>query len=247
MSASRFFNAIPNAKAQPIASLIGYFVYYLTVEQGAAEVTPAQVGQCFIDCDLTVPGRLRSYLSEGVSAKPQRYVKTAGGYRLQRHFSQQMSDKLGASRVVAQTSVDLRSLESLFTDGDTRVFLREVIDCFEAGANRAAVIMVWVLTLDHFLNYVFANKLAEFNTALAANPDKKVKVVTVIEDFEDLREAKIIELCRSAGIITNGVRKILDDALGTRNSAAHPSSVKVARSKAISVIEDLVTNVIKKF
>jgi hypothetical protein len=63
------------------------------------------------------------------------------------------------------------------------------IDCFEAGANRAAVIMAWVLTFDHFLNYVFANKLAEFNKALAASPDKKVKAVAAIEDFEDLREA----------------------------------------------------------
>jgi len=247
VSASRFFNAIPNSKAQPIASLVGYFVYYLTVEQGAADVTPAQVGQCFTDCDLTIPGRLRTYLSEGVSSKPQRYVRTKNGYRLQRHFAHQMSGKLGANRIVAQTSADLRDLEGLFADGDTKVFLREVIDCFEAGANRAAVIMAWVLTFDHFLNYVFANKLAEFNAALAMNPDKKVKAVTVIEDFEDLREARIIELCRSAGIITNGVRKILDDALGTRNSAAHPSNVKIARSKAISVIEDLVTNVIKKF
>lgn len=247
MSVSRFFNAIPDAKTETERNLVAYFVYHLTVEQGATEVTPAQVAQCFTDCDLTVPGRLRSYLSEGVSNKPQRYVKTANGYRLQRHFADEMSDKLGARHAVVQTSVELRALEKLITDPVTKDYLSEAIDCFEAGANRGAVIMTWVLAMDHFLNYVFTKKLTEFNAALAKNPDKKMKVITTREDFQELKEDKIIEVARAANIITNDVQKVFKDGLGTRNSAAHPSDVKIARSKAISVIEDLVTNVIKKF
>ncbi len=135
-----------------------------------------------------------------------------------------------------------------FTDGDTRDFLREAIDCFEAGANRAAIIMTWVLTFDHFLNWLFANKLSEFNRAFAAsNSQGRVKTIAKIEDFEDINEDRIITTCRTAGIVTGGIQKTLKEGLDTRNTAAHPSNVKIARSKAVAVIEDLVQNVIKKF
>lgn len=247
MSVDRFFNAIPNAAEQPDREITSFFVYYLSAEQGLPDVTTELVGKCFTDCDLSVPKRLRSYLSEGVTQRPQRYTRTSAGYRLQRHFSDALSSKLGDRRVIVQTSVELRALESGFAEGPIKTYLGEAIDCFEAGANRGAVIMTWVLTMEHFLNFVFAKKLTEFNAALKAQPDKKVKEVTTIEDFQDLREKKIIELCRTADIITNDVRKVLDDCLGVRNSAAHPSDVKIGRSKAISVIDDLVSNVIKKF
>src|SRR5260370_33806661 len=49
---------------------------------------------------------------------------------------------------------------------------------------------------------------------------------------------------RPAALIT---REDILARLGTRNSAAHPSDVKIARSKAVSIIEDLVNNVIRKF
>jgi hypothetical protein len=107
--------------------------------------------------------------------------------------------------------------------------------------------MTWVLAMDHFLNYIFKNRLIEFNQSLALNPDRKMKKIASREDFQELNEDKVIEVARAAKIITNDVRKILLDGLGTRNSAAHPSNVKIAKSKAIAVIEDLVTNIIRKF
>lgn len=247
MSVDRFFNAIPDAADQSDREITSYFVYYLTVENGVPDVTTELVARCFTDCHLSVPKRLRSYLSEGVTKKPQRYTRTGAGYRLQRHFSEVLSTKLGDRRAIVQTSVELRALEFGFSDGPIKTYLGEAIDCFEAGANRGAVIMTWVLAMEHFLNFVFTKKLPEFNAALKVQPDKKVKEVKSIEDFQDIREKKIIELCRTADIITNDVRKILDDCLGVRNSAAHPSDVKIGRSKVISVIEDLVSNVIKKF
>lgn len=45
---------------------------------------------------------------------------------------------------------------------------------------------------------------------------------------------------------SNDVRKILDEKLGFRNSCAHPSSIAVGDSKALSFVEDLVDNVIAK-
>lgn len=247
MSADRFYNSVPVQFHGNDRIAIRYFLYYLVEEMGQAAATASQVDQCFRDCDMAPPNRTAQILNEGLSGPRPYFVKVPGGYRLERFCKEEIGKSLGARKEVVQTSAELRDLEKLFPAGATKDYLDEVIVCFEAGANRAAVIMVWILTMDHFLSYVFTKKLADFNGALAANPDKKVKVIKVREDFQDLNEDKIIELCRAAKIITNDVQKILKDGLGARNTAAHPSNVKVARSKAISVIEDLVTNVIKKF
>ncbi|MGR3736174.1 hypothetical protein [Pseudophaeobacter sp.] len=160
-----------------------------------------------------------------------------------------LSKKLGAETTTIQTSATLRSLEHKLPNGSAKTFLAETLDCFEAGANRATIVMAWILTANHLFDYIFKHKLAEFNAVLAKNTDKRVKVtaITQRDDFSDIPEGKFIEFCRSAGVISNDVRKILDQKLGTRNTSAHPSGVKITRSKVIDFVEDLVENVVLKY
>jgi hypothetical protein len=90
---------------------------------------------------------------------------------------------------------------------------------------------------------------SEFHRFLAMNTDKRVKVSVIAsrDDFGDIPEGKLIELMRSARIIDNDVRKILDQKLGTRNSYAHPSAIAITRTKVIDFVEDLMNNVILKY
>ena len=101
--------------------------------------------------------------------------------------------------------------------------------------------------MDHLFAYILAHKLADFNTAVSADKGVKFNSVSKRDDFTEMKETKFIELCRAAGIVSNDVRKILDQKLGTRNSCAHPSGVIINKSKVIDFIEDLVDNVILKF
>ncbi|TWW02228.1 hypothetical protein FEF09_03495 [Chitinophaga pinensis] len=128
------------------------------------------------------------------------------------------------------------------TNDSEKSFLIDAIKSFEAEAFRAAIVMIWLLTLDHIYEFILNNKLTDFNTELAKVTDKRVKVTIISnkDDFGDIPEGKFIELCRSARIISNDVRKILDEKLGIRNSAAHPSNIVIGKSKALAVIEDLV-------
>ncbi|WP_316863185.1 hypothetical protein [uncultured Cohaesibacter sp.] len=109
--------------------------------------------------------------------------------------------------------------------------------------------MAWILAVNHLFDYILRHKLAEFNKVLAKNTDKRVKVTVIKQrnDFSEIPEGKFIEFCRSAGVISNDVRKILDQKLGTQNTSAHPSGVKIMRSKVIDFVEDLVENVVLKY
>ncbi|MBF02125.1 MAG: hypothetical protein CMP76_02395 [Flavobacterium sp.] len=128
-------------------------------------------------------------------------------------------------------------------------FFSEAINCFHIGAYRATIVLVWNLTLNHLYDYILTHKLTEFNFALSKNTDRRIKIssVSIKDDFSEIPEGKFIEFCRSSNIITNDVRKILDTKLGIRNSYAHPSSLKISENKAIEFIEDLISNVIKKY
>lgn len=246
---NRFYNSINGAANLKQSDLIDLFVYFLTVDLGESSTTTNQVKECFVGCDLQPPAGIAVHFSRGLKTHPAKFVKVDGGYRLQRHMKEALAKKLGAETVTVQTSIELRRLEASFPEGSKKDFLKETIDCFEAKANRAAIVMCWILTLDHLFEYILSKKLAEFNTVLSKNTDKriKVKIITKRDDFTEIPESKFIEFCRSAVIISNDVRKILDQKLGTRNSAAHPSGIVLLRSKVIDFIEDLVTNVILKY
>lgn len=246
---NRFYNSIDNAAGLSQSALVDLFVYYLTVELGESAATPKGVNGCFSDCDLAPPAGTAARLSEGLKTKPPKFIKANSGYKLQRHMREALSKKLGAETTIAQTSAVLRELEHKMPDGPAKQFLEETIDCFEAGANRATVVMAWILTMHHLYAHVLGHKLAEFNAALEKNTDKRVKVtaVTQRDDFGDIPESKFIEFCRSAKIISNDVRKILDQKLETRNSSAHPSGITISKTKVIDFVEDLVDNVVLKY
>lgn len=245
--ANRFYNSIDGAAKLSDKQLIGLFAYYLTVEMEEGFATAKAIDECFRACDLAVPSRTAQYLSEGMDEGD--FVKAPRGYKLQRHCREELSEKLGAKRRVVRANVELRKLEGKLRSGSTKEFLKEMIDCFEAGANRATIVMCWILALDHLIDYVMKHYLTELNSTLAKNTDKRVKLtsVTVRDDFSDIPEKKLIEFFRTAGAISNNVRQILEEKLNTRNSCAHPSGVSIKASKVVEFVDDLIENVVLKY
>lgn len=246
---NRFYSSVEGANGLNQTALVEIFAYYLTVEAGNPSATAKDVAECFVACDLTVPKNIGARFSEGLKTKPAKYIKTPTGYKLQRHMREQLSKKLGGESVTLQTSAALRAIEHKLPAGSDKDFLKETIDCFESGANRATVVMAWILAMDHLFAHIMAHKLAEFDAVLAKNTDRAVKIksISTRDDFMEMKEKKFIELCREAKIISNDVRKILDQKLETRNTCAHPSGVTISKTKVIDFVEDLVENVVLKF
>lgn len=198
-----------------------------------------------------IPSYLLNNSSPYKSGKNQKFIRKEKdkGYVLERNYQSKIQTTLNTGPAKIKTSTMLRGLQSRLSIHKEQSFLKEAIDCYVIGAIGASIVMVWILTIYHLYEYIFNNKLTDFNVVLAANTDKKVKIkeITKIDDFTEIPESKFIEFMRSAKIISNDVKKILDTKLGTRNSYAHPSGISVSESKAIDFIEDLVENVILKY
>lgn len=247
-----FISRVPDFTQLSLSSQVDYLVYYLVEIQHADGVSPSQVRSCFdtlrIPPHSNVPHHLSKHLKK-TSTAPAKFVRVKGRYYLNREFSAKLAATLKGSHLVVAVKSDLRSLEKKITDVSQAAFLAEAISCFEVKAYRATVIMVWNLAIHHLYDYVLRHGLTKFNAALALNKDKRVKVgcISSKDDFADIPENKFIEFCRTAKLISNDVRKILDTKLGVRNTCAHPSNVTVSESKAVDAVEDLVQNVVLKY
>jgi len=244
-----FYSSIPDRDGLSKGRIAEYFAYYLQVEVGREFVTTAELKECFRLCDLIVPTWVATHLANAAKGKGPKYVKAAKGYRLHVHSREQIGKSLGSSATVLQTSEPLKDTCAKLTDGHQKAFLQEAIDCYGIGCNRAAIVLFWSFLLDHLYGVVVSKHLAAFNVVLGKNLDKRVKITEVNkrDDFGEIPEGKFIEFLRSSGIISNDVRKILDQKLGIRNSAAHPSTVSFKQSKANEFFEDLLENVYKKY
>lgn len=248
-SANAFYDSIENAQNLSQLALIRMFVYHLTVELNKNSITATDIHKCFVACDLAPPKNISARLSDGAAKNPPTYIKALKGYRLHRHAKAGAAKLLGTQTISVETSGMLRKLEDQITASNTKQFLAEALDCFQVGANRGTIVLTWLLAIDHLQSYILKHKLHEFNNVLAANTDKRVKTkaINCADDFNDIPEGKFIEFCRVAKIISNDVRKILDQKLQTRNSAAHPSGIIIGKTKVIDFVEDLVSNILLKY
>lgn len=227
---------------------VDYIAYYLLTVQSADNVTAKTISEAANKIDLKAHTRLPQYLSENANSKQPSYIKAAGGgYRLEYGTLQAIAKAVNSEPTKIAVSAQLTDLVAKVGNPVEVSFLQEAINCHRVKSHRAAIILVWIVAMYHLQNYIFANKLTEFNAALAKNPEKKMSKVVIFDDFSDIGELKQIELARSAGIISNDVRKILDEKLGVRNSAAHPSGITFSEHKATEFALDLVGNVLLKY
>lgn len=240
---------ITDLAARTPAELVEYFVYFLTVIHAQESAAPSDVEDCFRDSRLKPYSNISAFLGRHSDSKAPKFLRTRGGYQLERNRQLEIQRTLHTGPAKLETSHLLRGLLAKVHNPQQQSFLQEAIDCYEIGARRAAIVMVWILTVHHLYEFIWKHHLPSFNAELAKNTDKRIKITTVskVEDFGEIPEGKFIELTRAANIITNDVRKILETKLGIRNSSAHPSSVVISDVKATDFILDLTHNVVLPF
>lgn len=226
-----------------------YIAFYLTHHKSVDSFTPRDIATVCGEINLQPHARLAQYLSEEANSKSagKKYIKLPKGYQLHAPFRNQLEQQIAKAPVLVALDAELERQIASVSDVYERELLEEAARCYKVKAYRAAVVMIWAVTMSHVHTYVFANQLVPFNAAISRDSDKKLKPIKKIDDFGEMKEGKFIELLRAAGIITDDIRRILVEKLGTRNSAAHPSKTHLKESKAVEFGHDLLDNVILKF
>jgi len=247
-----FLASIPDWKEKRPADLIDYFVYFLTEIEGLGGAAPAKVRHCFAEARIAPYSNIPAYLSRNAARKKgvkPKFIRSSDGYRLERSTHDAIGSTLSVGPGKAKGAALLAELVTQISDPDEKRFLNEAVDCYRIDARRAAIVMVWNLTMFHLQRFVLARHKAAFETALAKNKDRRIKVKKLagMDDFSDIPEGKFIEFLRGARIVSGDVRKILDAKLGIRNTYAHPNNLTLSEVKAADFVIDLVENVIQRY
>ena len=228
---------------------IKVFGWYLHVHKNQERFSAADIRKCYEELNYEVPNLARD-LPRLIDRTPPELLKDGSGYRLEARVRAALDAKYGQAQTTIVVTKLLSELPAKVPGIEERAFLEEVIRCYRARAFRATVVMAWNLAFDHLLHWLLkdATRLAAFNARIPARyPGKKpMPVIAKFEDFEELKESEVIEVCNSAAFFSSALYRILTEMLARRNTAGHPSKVEVLQSKAEDTIEDLVTNVVLK-
>jgi hypothetical protein len=239
--------SVPNFSSCSHSDKVKLFGWYLHTECGKERFVQSDIRGCYDELHLQHPANISSYFTSLGNTKPKQILKDSRGYYLEKRVREQFDKRHGQRSATVIVHKLLTDLPSKVPNLQERTFLDEAITCFRHGAFRAAIVMAWNLAFDHLCNYVFAAHLVAFNTQLPKSyPKASISSIATRENFAELKEFDVLQVCKSAGIITNDVFKIMREKLDRRNTAAHPSSVVITQLQAEDFITDLVNNVVVK-
>lgn len=258
MDILEFINKFPNVNDFSRKSLVILFAYYLRKYETIIEFSSKNIIICFRQSMMKIPTNLTFILKELSKGKNSPLIKgskknifslSINGINEVESIYKPDSNNVDSYNEFIKTGLPyLKRVISKVNDNNRKNFLAEAISCLGVEASRATVILTWITVIDHLYEFIHKKKLTEFNNAMSRRTDKYGKMTILTkDDFCDIKESVFIEIARSANIITSDVRKILDEKLGIRNSAAHPSSIIIHETKVVNFIEDLIDNVVVKY
>jgi len=259
MTPFEFLNQIDRLEDLSSKSLVLFIAYYLRTNKGVLQLSLTNIKKCFQDASLKCPSNLKQIaliLSKGKNSPLLKIGSTKPSFSLSIYGVREVESYLTSDKQSSATIEDylktaipyLKKIISKVQEDNKRKFLSEAIDSLSIRAKRATVIMTWCATIHHLYDYIMAKKLSDFNSALSRRRDRLNRIqISSKDDFSDIKDSILIEVCKSARVISNDARKILGEKLDIRNTCAHPSDVEIHDSKVVNFIEDIVDNVIVKY
>lgn len=221
------------------------FAWYLQRLASKNPFTASDIAHCFKESSTAPPSAVSPFLLSMAKRRRPLVLKRGVGYTLEQQALRRLDDRFGQRQTAINVHQLLAELPSRITLSDEREYLEEALVCYRSGAFRAAIVMSWNLAYAHLCNIVLARHLSPFNSQLPKSfPKADISSVGKAADFQELKESQVLHVCKSAGIISSSLHKVMKEKLDRRNISAHPSGIQVTQLTAEEFIRDLVDNVV---
>lgn len=246
MELEQIVNSISGFADWTYTDKIKLFAWYLHTHRGQAHFQTADVTNCFESLHIAHPG-LSPFILALTKKRPPELLKSKQGYRLENRVRSPFDQQYGERQATIYVDKLLSELPTKIQIPAEKGYLDEALVCFRHKAFRAAVVMCWNLAFDHLCEYVMkdAQRLSDFNVQLPKScPKADISAIAKRDHFAVLKESQVLQVLKSANIISNSVFKILTQKLDRRNIAAHPSGAVTSQVTAEEFIKDLIENVV---
>ncbi len=251
MTLEDLVNDIPGFPGWKHTEKIKFFAWFLHSKESRERFAPADIKACYAELGMDEPSAVQPFLAAMESRKPKDVLRDRRGYSLEKRIKDALESKYGQRAATVQVDKLLLDLAAQIPDLAERSFLDEAVICFRHKAFRAAIVMTWNLAYDHLCYYVLNHHLAAFNAEWPVqfqkkHRDSRISALATRDDFGELKESDVLQICRAANITSQDVNKKLKAKLDIRNTYAHPSTVTIAPHTAEEFIIDLISNVVLK-
>jgi hypothetical protein len=226
-----------------------HFAWYLHKYKGKDRFDQAAIRACYKDLHMEGPN-LSEQFKRLLAKRPKIMLPDGSGYRLEHNIRETLDKKFGQHETTIAVSKMLSDLPGKISDQAEKIFLSEAIKCYHGKAFRAAIIMAWNLAYDHLLHWIVKDlgRVSAFQSHIAGRVGPKKAAAIIVakrEDFEELKESEVLDICSNAGLFASqNTKKILDIQLTKRNLAAQPSLIVIDGPQADDTISSLVNNVV---
>ncbi|MDQ1471695.1 MAG: hypothetical protein QOJ99_3175 [Bryobacterales bacterium] len=241
--------AIPGFIDKGHPEKIKILAWYLHAHKNLTSFPPADIRRCYDGLHFLLPSSFSGYFKNLDSSKE--FLKHASRYRLSARPRAALDALYAEKGHTVMITALLATLPAQIPDLAERTYLDEALICYKHGAFRAAIVITLNLPYHHLCDFILQEKLAEFNArwliSFPGQHRKRNLAIANMHDFgAELKESQVLTIAKDGGIISSDVYKILDEKLGKRNSAAHPSGVNIGQLQTDAFIDDLVKNVVLK-
>lgn len=233
----------------PHPDRILHFGWFLHTHRSKVGFEQVHVRACYKELSMDEPN-MSDQFTRLMARKPKVLLKDSAGYKLEHSTLARMDKKYLDHETTIAVSQMMKDLIGKVSDEAEQLFLSEAIKCYHVKAFRASSVMAWNLAYDHLLKWILADakRLADFNAKIIGVIGAKKgtgMVIVTREDFEQLGEKDVLNICNSATLFaSSNTKKLLDIQLTKRNLAAHPSLLKIDGPQADDTISSLVNNVV---
>lgn len=141
---------------------------------------------------------------------------------------------------------EVKAFRNNIQNENIKGYFNELVLNLENNCYRSTIIISWVGAVSILQDYIFNNRLDDFNTC-GQSMYQKFKEIESLKDFTSLKEYDFIEIIGKMGVVDRNVKKILHQCLEDRNISGHPNEAVLGKQTALKIVEELINNVYKRF
>ena len=238
-----FVKSIPHFQKKYFVDKIVLFGYFLQKKENQDFFTIENIEECFLTAASPKPTNFSDLFKK--LSKVNRIIPKGKGWILSGLEEENIEEN--ELQLISLISIkdELRILPNKFPEVQQK-FVNEILGCLQVQAWRGAIVLTWILTIEHLQKFTLSDYLEKFNEILSETKAYKDVQIHQIEDFEEIKDIDFLRTIRTCGMISGSQYNILETRLNERNRYAHPTNLEITDTIVIAFVEDLISNIILK-
>jgi len=165
-----------------------------------------------------------------------------------RRFQDRFVLPIKQTSTTVESVFDLRRLVAGLPDSAESDYLKEAIDCADAGYRRAAIVLGWCAAIDRIQRKLQGLGFAKFNAAstkLKNQTTGKYKrwnkqfSVTTLGDLQAVFDTDLVVVLEGMGLIDSNQSQRLETCFQYRNHSAHPGEAPIGDAHVLAFFTDV--------